>query len=396
MRDGSWDAERLILPPIWPNPCRICRRARAVHGDECLLCRQDDECGRALPRTNYVVIGKRNTQTSLNFGGSFITLSETLPKNVESDEILLGVTGGEAGRSQPRQSQPRNIRRKQIIQHVPLANDEPLDFDGIARHSSGAPYLGVLKMDVDSLGLEINRRLQTSNWRDFTEFSVRLDAFFTATLGVELKKAPWESIYIVFAGGDDMLVVGPWNVVFDFANHVNSLFRAVFGPGTLTISAGMAIVHPKFPILRAVHAADEELERSKKYAANGRQPKDQFSAFGQTWKWEEHQGIAVSAKRLIAWVATGAIERGWLQELLALSCSRNADPLAEARINYQVIRKYPKEDDADDGKRSVRRWIDAIRRDFKPQAVLESVYLNAILRHAILATSQGGNDDAGR
>jgi len=168
--------------------------------------------------------------------------------------------------------------------------------------------LGVLKADVDSLGEAIAATLErekSDGAQAMRRFSADLDQFFAVTLDQEKQRPQktgeqWELIYTVFSGGDDMLVVGPWNVVLDLAGHMRQLFEQSFGQAAsnrdsanpLTISAGIAIIKPKYPIHFAAAQADELLDRAKGESAPGAdKPKDQCSALGHVWKWDDHDKI---------------------------------------------------------------------------------------------------------
>jgi CRISPR-associated protein Csm1 len=286
--------------------------------------------------------------------------------------------------------EPSTGNRDPLVAPRLLARHTPsgLDFDAIAEKSTGAPYLGVLKMDADQLGQAINRVLVKA--RDFSplkEFSDKLDRFFASRLDRELSKDEWSDIYTVFSGGDDLLLVGPWDTLFQYAGHVQKLFSDLFHAYGLTISAGMAVVTRKHPIRRAVEQAEDLLERAKREAAPGAsEGRDQFSAFGQIWKWKEHDGIVHNAKCLTNWVTGNTAERGWLHTLLRLAEEQKAQHLSSARLAYHIARNYPRSTDNDPNKQALRRWIDQIAQDFEKKERLETRYLPVIVRYALTAT----------
>lgn len=292
--------------------------------------------------------------------------------------------------------------------HVPTDPDgHVIEFVDLAARSHGAAMLGVLKADVDSLGKTVGNRLRgASDLQPLQLLSGELNDFFGRILGDEMRggDAPrhrWRSLYCVFSGGDDILIVGPWNIVMDFAGHLQYLFRQRFsGQEGLTLSAGLAIVKPKFPVRLAVRQAEELLERAKaSQAARASAPKDQIAALGGLWKWQDHDRILTAGKQLADWVNAGVIQRGYLYTLLEIALlgrrqmparSRDIHPaMATARLAYHVARNWPRRDDRDNRKRPARAWIDAILREFdryESTAHTETIHLPTVIRYAALAT----------
>jgi hypothetical protein len=95
------------------------------------------------------------------------------------------------------------------------------------------------------------------------EFSKRVDNFFATAVNNMLDLPEWNILYVVFSGGDDLLLVGPWDKTFDFAAEVRHRFNEEFSKDGLTISAGMAMIKPTIPIRDASEQADLLLDRAK-------------------------------------------------------------------------------------------------------------------------------------
>jgi CRISPR-associated protein Csm1 len=218
-----------------------------------------------------------------------------------------------------------------------------------------------------------------------SELSEQLDKFFAGRLRQELavdRDWPWRWIYTIFAGGDDLIMVGPWNVMVDFAGSIREWFQEEFRSHTLTLSAGVALIKPKRPIKFAVAEAERLLEQAKD---NG---KDRLAAFGQVWEWQHHDGILRTARQLVEWVNNGDMERGWLHTLLELAEARHGstpDPLATARLAYLVGRNYRRND--------TRQWAENLVRRFDNIEHIEIRYLPAIVRYALAATRTRGEEE---
>ncbi len=387
--NGIWDPSFLILDPITP-PCAICQRRRATQRESdadnqplslCVSCALDLKIGAELPRANWMVVRSPSANTPFDILGLGVKLESSEPAPLPEDLCLFSLSGGSA-----RYRGSTSVLLRPLSRYIPREQDgSPFDFDALAAASLGAPYLGILKMDADSLGKTIQQQLQKAeDLQPLAVLSARLDDFFAWRLDSELAKPEWASIYTIFSGGDDLLLVGPWNVLFDYAFHVHQLFRQAFADLELTISAGMAIVPRKTPIRRAVEQADRLLDKAKTEPPE--QGRNQFATLGQVWKWEQHERITHWAKCLARWVSGNAAERGWLQTLLQMTEAREKEPLTTARLVSHVERNYPRSEDRDPNRRALRKWIDQITRDFDAQQRTETRYLPAILRYALMAT----------
>lgn len=94
------------------------------------------------------------------------------------------------------------------------------------------------------------------------------------------------NILFIYAGGDDLFVSGAWNEIVDFSFDIYQCFRAYTGHHPdITLSAGVSIAEPKFPLYQA---AGESGEAEGKAKNNGR---DSLGLFKQVFKWDEWLGI---------------------------------------------------------------------------------------------------------
>jgi CRISPR-associated protein Csm1 len=287
--------------------------------------------------------------------------------------------------------------RRHLARHVPShANGQPVEFKDLAAGAQGAPLLGVLKLDADNLGAAFRKSIPNApNFAGLQRLSERLDDFFARQVDEILARPPWDSLYMVFSGGDDLLLVGRWNVAFDFAGEIQERFASSFAGDGLTLSGGLALVKPTFPIRRAADQADDLLATAKTQPAAGASaPKDQLATFGQVWKWADHATVATTARRLADWVRHDVMPRGGLHTLLELALARqrgDASPVT-ARLAYHVGRNYPPAH-AGGPKGELRRWADALLTDFDAGTRPETRLMPAILRHALTATRKETQDE---
>lgn len=395
---AAWPEDALVLPQTWDAD------AEAAN---------DTDLGRRLANAKCkwlsMYSGHESMDGKVEALGLRLALSDAPPQ--DSVDLIACSHLGESESPPPGIARSK-FRVRPLARYIPRdEHGDPVEFLDLVNRARGAPMLGVLKADVDSLGKAITSTLKDAgDAKPLQQFSRALDRFFAETLEAE-KQHPdsrWDSIYTIFSGGDDLLAVGPWDIVLDFAGHMRSLFDRTFGhpsEGTpsrqpLTISAGLAIIKPRYPIHLAAQQAESLLEQAKsERAPRADSTKDQCSALGTLWKWKDHETIMRSARQLAAWVDAGIVQRGWLHTLLQLAMLRRgrAGPeykdvhpaVATSRLAYHIARNWPKPGDGDERRRAARAWADTLLREFDcfdTTSHCETVYLPAIVRYALLAT----------
>lgn len=397
--NGKWQPANLILSPI-NEPCELCRQEKSV-GEEsdddnpnisrriCQTCRTMREIGKNLTQENknWVSLSPNTTEGNFKVGDWSFAFAET--SAVKNDGYAISLDGS----ANSEQRDDKQILSRHLVRSIPKEKNKPVEFVELAEKAKGDKLLGLLKMDADSLGKYINElNKKADSLAPLKEFSNRLDKFFAATLTKKLKEPQWKNIYTVFAGGDDLMLVGAWNEVFDFAGVVQRAFALEFGAEKLTISGGLAIFKPKTPIKNAAAEAEELLHDAKEKAAVGEAAsRDQFAAFGQIWKWENHEAITKQANEIIRWIVEGKFQRGWLHTLLRLAMLRQRDPhsyasrLATARLANFWTRNFRDNDVWEFGKKLVN--------SFDEMNSIETKYLAAIARYALTATRSKSTED---
>ena len=77
-----------------------------------------------------------------------------------------------------------------------------------------------------------------------------------------IAKAQKRKVNIIYAGGDDLFLVGAWDEVLEVAIDINRAFKQ-FTNGRLTLSAGMAMFSPTYPISKMAEIAGLLVQMSK-------------------------------------------------------------------------------------------------------------------------------------
>jgi CRISPR-associated protein Csm1 len=199
-----------------------------------------------------------------------------------------------------------------MANYVPMNQDNTvMEFEAIARQAisqdkaggkKGVPMLGVLKADVDNLGLIFNKGLNgRSTIARTATLSRMIDMFFKGILPNAVKTNPdYKNIYTIYAGGDDLLLVGDWKSIVHFADFMRDKFRLyTCSNPALTISAGIVMIKPHSPLCEAARAAEEALEQSKRFIDKDKDEKmprkDRITIFSETLDWADYKEAVKNA-----------------------------------------------------------------------------------------------------
>lgn len=180
--------------------------------------------------------------------------------------------------------------------YAPRKGADIMEFgDLAAENSENYPLLGIVRMDVDSLGhvfgLGLKERKSLSR---LSTLSREMDMFF---LGYVNKLAREHHMYITYSGGDDLFAVGSWINAIVFAQAVRTDFRRFCcNNPNLSISGGIFLCKEHYPINRAAEqCANAEAAAKQKFP----QEKDAVNAFGLTVHWTRSSGEHIGFDELL-------------------------------------------------------------------------------------------------
>ncbi len=326
--------------------CTACGKRPARHRDgdarRCEVCHDEHRVGGWLPKVGAVswqVLQPRSGDWAVELPGKlWLTLHEEPPRSATG---LLGgfrlyrgeqdtpagpwplrfvaayvprLSEGEA--SHPLYARLSDEAREAAVGELKtfehLAQDAlELDRDG---SPLGKPFLAVLKADVDRLGFLFGFGLRDPNdskkdratLSRYASLSRMLDLFFTGYLQERLRR-DYPQTYTVYAGGDDLLLIGPWRQMIALATDLREQFRRyVGGNPNITLSAGLALCKANQPLNRTVWEAEERLEQAKD---GGR---DRVGLLDeQPVSWDDWPALLRQAETLNEW-----LRAGWLNTAL--------------------------------------------------------------------------------
>lgn len=181
---------------------------------------------------------------------------------------------------------------------------------------AGPTDLGILRMDVDGLGKRFIEGFNSI--AEYKTFSRRLVDFFEEeTKNIQQEPAFKPYLNIIYAGGDDLFVVGRWDKVIDFAERIRQETNSRFGNDGISISGGIAVVQPKFPISKAAELAGDA-ENAAKQFRNGE--KNAFHMLGKTVSWDKEFDYVKSFKQqFVSLIENYDLSKGILHKLMLYS-----------------------------------------------------------------------------
>lgn len=161
------------------------------------------------------------------------------------------------------------------------------EMDELAGRAEGVRRIGVCRMDVDDLGhafiagfeqpgeADPARRMHFVTLSRTAAFSRQTSLFFRCYLNGILEEKRL-AVAIVYAGGDDVFLVGAWNDILTAAQSIRQAFHA-FCCGALTLSAGIGVFPSHYPI-RLAAADTAALEQAAKEYPNKEHPEKNAAA----------------------------------------------------------------------------------------------------------------------
>lgn len=340
--------DQAILPLDYHGrqACAVCNRRPAdlaPDGEvaECEDCRTDRELGQQLVSERaWLVLSEQQAKGSVQLFESpawFATLvtdpervasmSPIAAFNLRGSELLPGVPSGyqlHAGyvprwrNTEDLATQPDSLPDKADLKDRPqaVASGQAIkSFEALAASSTGVKLLGVMRSDVDHLGLifTLGMENRTSLSRIATMSSM-LHYFFTYELQKILENE-FPDVYTAYAGGDDLMLIGPWDQSIELAKRIADEFgRYTAGNPNITISTGIGTYKPKAPIATTSRQTGELLERSKSAGRN------RLTVFDTTMEWKDFEAVR-EWKDSLREAMVGADEsrrlsRGFLYKLL--------------------------------------------------------------------------------
>jgi len=169
------------------------------------------------------------------------------------------VTDDDRAYLQEEELEPDDMPEKGDIRSFTLLAHAAAEIGAIER-------VGVLRMDVDGLGRTFSEGLPSLTVSRLSALSGMLDLFFSGYLNVLVRVRGGNDLYIIYAGGDDLFIVGAWHHLPDLAEAIHNQFKSFTGDHpALSLSGGITLEGAKFPLYRAADRSDAAEKQAKDY-----------------------------------------------------------------------------------------------------------------------------------
>lgn len=387
--------------------CKVCGTSANLKDDLCPWCRLFVDLSYKIQNKTVFVVSRRAsdaddcTLPALDGSSEYLSLTDpaSAHKRLNSDEPIARVYTKNAPFTGLTYS--TNL----YVGDYAASNS----MEELAGQSQGVRRIAVCRMDVDNLGHAFISGFEQENERDpvkrmhyvtlsrTSAFSRQMSLFFKCYINSILEGL---QVSIVYAGGDDVFLIGAWNDVLEAAQRIQSNFIA-FSCGALTLSVGIGIFDDHYPIrLSAEETA--ELEESAKHLPG----KNAVALFtperkavrdaagnllvqpeqGHIYSWDTFRTKVLTEKVgcLQSFFGKDDSEHGnaMLYNLLALLREAENDRINLARYAYLLARLSPKKSAAnykayEQFSHSMMDWaLDAVQRHQLITAIYIYVYQN--------------------
>ncbi|MDR1448069.1 MAG: type III-A CRISPR-associated protein Cas10/Csm1 [Candidatus Ancillula sp.] len=244
-------------------------------------------------------------------------------------------------------------------------------YEELANASVGISRLAAMRLDVDNLGqafisgfskLPADKPGIYNSISRSASFSRSMSLFFKFYINYLLNNPEYRGItyamyskprdcQIIYAGGDDLFIVGAWNEVIEFAVDFNKKFKQ-WTNGKLTVSAGIGIFDHKYPVSQiAIQTGELENAAKMNNSKNGDKnytEKNSIALFSQdfVFTWQDFEELVINDKynevRGFFEHSNLSAEYGkaFIYNLLGL-IRESSEPITTARWVYFLSRMEP-------------------------------------------------------
>lgn len=234
--------------------CKVCGTSAALADELCPWCRLFVDFSDKIQHRSVLVVSRQPSAAD----------DCTLP-TLDGSSVYLTTTDRAAAQKRLSSGEPVLRVYTKNTPYSPLPSTTNLyvgdyaaknSMDELAEQAAGVRRIAVCRMDVDNLGhafisgfeqeneKDPVRRMRYVNLSRTSAFSRQMSLFFKGYINGILEGL---QVSIVYAGGDDVFLVGAWNDVLEAAQRIQRNLTT-FSCGALTLSAGIGIFDPHYPI----------------------------------------------------------------------------------------------------------------------------------------------------
>ncbi len=354
----------------------------------CSMCSLQLKIGSKLPKARYIVHTKQPQKNAIPIFKEYSVCLEE--KNAPSfDHAYLIEVLNSTEIKEEMIAKP--LIRKYMTNHIPMDNNEPKVFDSIAKESNGMDKLAVLKADVDILGFLFAQGLRTQK-RHFgtisrvNTMSRMLEVFFSGYIEELLEQKKYQNVYSVFSGGDDLFLIGPWDIMLALAVEIRNNFRRFCAENdSVTISAAVSIFHSKEHISFMAERSEENLKRAKNQSSlivyPHRTGRNAICVMNQLFSWGDFEEQLHIAERLSGMIRKNLVDISMLRRIVKYSKMYkeylNGDVWQlrfEPLFTYDEARNYHMKRNDKDSEWFAKEYIRTMKNASDPKKVKKNLF----------------------
>jgi CRISPR-associated protein Csm1 len=264
--------------------CGTCGRDQKEFTASCPYCDYFIELGSQLRKASFLIEHEPPRRPELRALGVEVVAVESLSsgdeKEIAGANRVVGLNSFsvdglvKAARKTANSYAQIGTRLQAVATPFDPKDETVVPFEMIARSSPRGEKnrLMVVRADVDNLGKLFSDQVNLAHLvclsRTITDY------FAGRVTGLLADMADKKQIYLVYAGGDDLFLVGAWEPAIDAAHQVAEQFDA-FTNKQHHVSAGLALVRIKYPLSKAAELAGAAEHQAKAMEnAEGKQTKN--------------------------------------------------------------------------------------------------------------------------
>lgn len=179
--------------------------------------------------------------------------------------------------------------------------------------------LGILRMDVDNLGSLFQSGIcpEKAVLARYASFSRSFDYFFSGYLNIIQQESAPSTSFIIYSGGDDVFIVGSWDDMIKIAERIRNDFREFTCRNpAFSISGGIAIIAPKYPLVKGAEESAGEEDNAKGhvcYDAN----KNSISFMKMALNWDlEYPAVKKLKDKLVELYYRNELPKSFISKIL--------------------------------------------------------------------------------
>lgn len=260
--------------PHYIRECKVCKRIEKVDEEgRCPVCRAIERFSKNILYDDFFTITLQPEKDALPLPGDYYLVAdskESLKKKMLYDDYFVRAY------SKNEMYTGKHIATKLWVGDYTTGKT----FEEYAAEAEGIERIGIIRADVDNLGQAFVAGFENAKNQDrymtlsrTATFSRQLSLFFKFHINQMLSEGVYflgekqncpRNATIVYSGGDDLFIVGAWDEIIELAVDIRRNFAA-YTQGMLTLSAGIGVYQPGYPISAIAQEVAALEERSKNY-----------------------------------------------------------------------------------------------------------------------------------